>query len=80
MDIQKDKLKAMHTHTITFDVSKTIENISQNMDGLSFEECIIRLTQIVSFYKKDDFKKIVLGDLKKHPLIKIFPKSFINSS
>ena len=80
LDIQKDKLKAMHTHTITFDVSKTIENISQNMDGLSFEECIIRLTQIVSFYKKDDFKKIVLGDLKKHPLIKIFPKSFINSS
>ena len=80
LDIQKDKLKAMHTHTITFDVSKTIENISQNLDGLSFEECIIRLTQIVSFYKKGDFKKIVLGDLKKHPLIKIFPKSFINSS
>lgn len=80
LDIQKDKLQAMHTHTITFDASKAIENISQNMDGLSFEECIIRLTQIVSFCKKDDFKNKVLKDLKSHILINLCSRSFINSS
>lgn len=80
VEIQRDKLKLMHTHTSSFDVSKIIKNIDQNMEGLSFEECIIRLTQMVFFYKKYDIKQQVLKDLKSFPLINILPKHLINSS
>jgi hypothetical protein len=39
-----------------FDVSGVNSNIDENMAGLTFEESIIRLTQMVSFPKKDDIK------------------------
>lgn len=80
VELQKDKPKFMHTFKQSFDASKIIENVAQNMDGLSFEECIIRLTQMVSFYKKNDFKQKVLEDIKSYPFLNMFPKSSINSS
>lgn len=80
VELQKDKPKFVHTFKQSFDASKIIENVAQNMDGLSFEECIIRLSQIVSFYKKNEFKQIVIEDLKSFPLANMFPKHSINSS
>lgn len=80
VEIQKEKPKLMHTVESSFDASKIIKNIAQNMEGLSFEECIIRLTQMVFFYKKNDFKQKVLEDIKSHPLLNIVTKHSINSS
>ena len=43
--------------TFEYDGKKIIDNITQNMENLSFEESIIRLTQMIVFYKKDEFLK-----------------------
>lgn len=48
------------------------------MNCLSFEESIIMLSKMVSFYKKDEFKKKVLDAAKTNPLSLIFPNSILN--
>ena len=40
--------------SIEVDINRNIEIIKANMDGLIFEESIIRLTQMLVFEKKED--------------------------
>ena len=51
IEVQKEILKLMHTFSTPFDASKIIQNIDDNMSDLSFQESVIRLTQMVCFYK-----------------------------
>lgn len=57
VEIQKEIPKQMVPVKMEFDVSVVNTNIDENMAGLTFEESIIRLTQMVLFPKKDDIKK-----------------------
>ena len=47
-----------------------------NMEGLTFEEGLIRLTQMFVFEKQEDIKNRVIGEFKDHPLAHMFGKKF----
>mgnify|MGYP004700073097 CR=1 FL=1 len=79
IDIQKDISKKMEPITIQINTQSTIDNISKSMDGLSFCECVFKLTQAVNFYKKEDFKKRYLDDLESSPFISKIKKTVINT-
>lgn len=79
IDVQKQIPKNMHIYRTTFDVSKAIENIETNMDGLSFEECIIRLTQYLGFESIDTIKKRTIDECKSDPLSSLFGNNILDS-
>lgn len=78
VDVQKEIPKIMVPISIELDTRGIIENIKLNMEGLTFEESIIRLTQMIIFEKKDDIKKRVIEKLQKHPLAHLFGKNLLN--
>lgn len=80
VEVQKEIPKTMAHITTSIDLSKINDNINKNMDGLSFAECVIRLTQMITFYSKEDIKKQVFDDLRKHPLSHMFGKSIVNNT
>lgn len=80
VEVQKEIPKNMAHITTSIDLSKINDNINKNMDGLSFAECVIRLTQMITFYSKEDIKKQVFDDLRKHPLSHMFGKSIVNNT
>ena len=49
------------------------------MEGITFEESLIRLTQMFVFEKQEDIKKRVIEEFKGHPLSHMFGKSIINA-
>ena len=79
IDVQKQIPKNMHIFRTTFDISKAIENIETNMDGLSFEECIIRLTQYLGFESIDTIKKRTIDECKSDPLSSLFGNNILDS-
>ena len=79
IDVQKQIPKNMHIFRTTFDVSKAIKNIETNMDGLSFEECIIRLTQYLGFESIDTIKKRTIDECKNDPLSSLFGNNILDS-
>lgn len=62
-----------------FDIKDLVDNIRINMDGLTFEECVLRITQMISFEKKEELKNLVIRQYTEHPLAYIFVKKIINS-
>lgn len=80
VEVQKEIPKLMKPITKQLDIHAVIENINQNMAGLSFEESILRLSQMVYFYKKEDFKKKVLEDLQLFPFSHMFTNAVVNEN
>lgn len=80
VEMQKKIPGLMTLHSFPFNGKKIMENINENMEGLNFEESIIRISQLVYFYKKDDFKKKVIDSRESFPLSNILPTSVINES
>ena len=80
VEVQKDILKSMVPYTQKIDASGTIEKISKLMDGLSFEECVVRLGQTTHFYTKKEGEEHVLDDLKKFPMSHMFGTSVLNNT
>ncbi|WP_346846361.1 hypothetical protein [uncultured Clostridium sp.] len=78
--MQKEISKSMMIHTTKVGVSKINENINLNMEGLTFAKCVIRITQMVTFYKKEDIKKQLFDEYKKHPISHMFSKNLINNT
>lgn len=78
VEIQKDIPKTMMSHTIELNIEEIVKTIRKNMDGLSFEESIIRLTQMIVFDKKDEIKKRMIEEYKNYPLSHLFKKNLIN--
>ncbi len=78
IEVQKEKIKYMHAYEQMIDVSKVIQNVKNNMEGLSFEESIIRIMQLTKFYTKDEVKKRVLEEKNSFFLARYFPKSIVN--
>lgn len=79
IEVQKKIPNNMQTFRTTFDVSKVIENINTNMDGLSFEECIIRFTQYVSFETIDTIKKRTIKECTSNPLSSLFGTNVLDA-
>ncbi len=79
IEVQKQILPNMHTFRTTFDISKVIENIKTNMDGLSFEECIIRFTQYVNCESIDTLRKRTIEECTSDPLSSLFETDIIDA-
>lgn len=80
LEVQKEIPKTMASITTEIDVSKLHSNIEKNMEDLSFEESIIRLTQMIVFYKKEDVKKQVREEIVQHPLSHLFGEKTVNKA
>ena len=79
VEIQKEIPKIMVPFSVELDIKGVIDNLKANMEGLSFEECVIRLTQMFVFEKQEDIKKRVIEEFKDNPISHLFGKSLINS-
>ena len=78
VEVQKKIPNLMVSHNYNIDISKLTKNIELNFKGLSFEQAVMRLTQLVSFHRKEDVKKEVLHKREKYVLSSLFGKAIIN--
>lgn len=79
IEVQKQIPQNMHIFRTTFDVSKVIENIKTNMDGLSFEECIIRFTQYVGFESIETLRNRTIKECTSNPLSSLFGTNVLDA-
>lgn len=79
VEIQKEIPKIMAPSSVELDIKGVIDNLKANMEGLSFEECVIRLTQIVAFEEQEDVKKRVIEEFENNPITHLFEKRSINA-
>lgn len=79
VEIQKEIPKIMVPFSVELDIKGVIDNLKANMEGLSCEECVIRLTQMFVFEKQEDIKKRVIEEFKDNPISHLFGKSLINA-
>ena len=79
VEIQKEIPKIMVPFSVELDIKGVIDNLKANMEGLSFEECVIRLTQMFVFEKQEDIKERVIEEFKDNPISHLFGKSLINA-
>lgn len=79
VEIQREIPKIMVPFSIELDIKGVVDNLKVNMEGLSFEECVIRLTQMFVFEKQEDIKKRVIEEFKDNPISHLFGKSLINA-
>lgn len=59
-------------------IQSIVDNIELNMRGLTFEESVIRLTQMVCFDSKEEIRSRVIDKLEKFPLSYLFGRKRIN--
>lgn len=78
VEVQKEIAKAMTYYRQEIDVSELIKTITECMDGLSFEESVVRLSQLTHLYKKSEGQDYVIKDLKKHPISHLFSSAVLN--
>lgn len=79
VEIQREIPQIMVPFSIELDIKGVVDNLKVNMEGLSFEECVIRLTQMFVFEKQEDIKKRVIEEFKDNPISHLFGKSLINA-
>lgn len=77
VQVQKGIPLSMDCFSATIDITDIQNSINKNMKDLSFEECIIRLTQLFVFEKQDDIRKTVINS-SKNSLNYMFKQSEIN--
>lgn len=75
VEIQKEIPKIMVPFTKEIDIKGVIENLKINMDGLTFEESILRLTQMLVFEKYEDIKERVIKRYNENPIAHLFEKN-----
>lgn len=80
IEIQKEIPKQMTPLSIPIDFGKYKTIIDANMTDLSLQECIIRLSQFISFPSQDQLRKEVVESLHKNPFSSLFTKTIISSS
>lgn len=80
VEIQKEIPKQMNVITMEFDVSGVHANIDANMKNLTFEESIIRLTQLVPFPQKETVKKNLIKEYGENPSSLLFGAKIVNAS
>lgn len=78
VEVQKDIPKLMVPITMELDIKGVVDNIHVNMGGLTFEESIIRLIQMLVFEKRDIIKQRVIEEYKNYPLSHLFGENIVN--
>ncbi|MBD5135811.1 MAG: hypothetical protein HDT39_07600 [Lachnospiraceae bacterium] len=66
VEVQKDIPKMMVPLTMELDIKGVLDNIHVNMEGLTFEESIIRLIQMFVFEKRDIIKQRIIEEYKNY--------------
>jgi len=79
VEVQKTIPRSMHTILTTFDTHKAIDNIKNNMNGLTFEECIVRLTQYIGFESYEDLKKRTIKEHKQDITKSLFSTGLLDA-
>lgn len=79
VEIQKEIPKIMVPFSFELDIKGVIDNLKANTEGLSFEEYVIRLTQMLVFEKREEIKKRVIEEFKDNSMSHLFGKSLINA-
>lgn len=79
VEVQKEIPKIMVPISVEFDIKEIVENIKCNLEGLSFEESIIRLTQMLVFDSRDSIRDRVIEEYRSSPLSHLFGKNLINA-
>ena len=80
IELQKEIPKRMTPITHTFDMSDYLQKLDLYFTGLTFEESILRIAQMIDFFQKDTLKEQLFKDYKEHPISHIGGRSVINSS
>ncbi len=78
VEVQKDIPKMMVPITMELDIKGVVDNIRVNMEGLTFEESIMRLIQMFVFEKQDTIKERVIEAYRNHPLSHLFGENIVN--
>lgn len=78
VEIQKEIPKIMDPISIELDIKDVIDNIKINMEGLTFEESVIRLSQLIVFDSQESIKNKVIEEIKESPLLHLFGKNLMN--
>lgn len=65
--------------SVELDITEIIENIKDNFNDLSFEESIIRLTQMLVFDSQDTIRNRIIEEYKSNPLSHMFGKNLLNT-
>ena len=78
VEIQKNIPDNMAVFSTKWDITGVVQCIRANMDGLTFEESIVRLTQICSFDSQEKIKRRVIEEYRKYPLPHIWEEKTIN--
>lgn len=79
VEIQKEIPKNMVPISTELDIKDVIDSIKINMEGLTFEESIIRLTQMIVFDSQESIKSNLIEEFKAFPLTHLFGKNLINA-
>lgn len=77
--IQKSIPNSMMTFSYNLDISDVCKAIDKNFEGLSFEEAIVRLAQIVFYYRKEKLKKDVQDEFIESPISSMFGKTLVGA-
>lgn len=65
--------------SVELDITEIIETIKDNFNVLSFEESIIRLTQMLVFDSQDTIRNRIIEEYKSNPLSHMFGKNLLNT-
>lgn len=65
---------------VELNVTSIIEEIKNDIKGLSLEECIIYFLKVVDFPRKDSLKQRIKDELKISPLASMTPMSIVNKT
>lgn len=79
VEIQKEIPKMMIPISVELNLKDIIENIKVNMEGLTFEESVLRLIQMIVFDKQEEIRDRVVKRCKEDPLSCLFGKKQINT-
>lgn len=80
VEIEKTIPESMNTLSIDMDTKGLDIQIREDMNGMSFEECIMRVVQLTTFYTRDDIKQRVLENNQQYLGKSFFVQNTMNSS
>ncbi len=80
VEIEKTIPESMNTLSIDMDTKGLDIQIREDMNGMSFEECIMRVVQLTTFYTRDDIKQRVLENNQQYLGKSFFGQNTMNSS
>ncbi len=79
VEIQKEIPKNMSSFCVELDTKDVTDTVIANMDGLTFEESVIRLTLMFNFDRKESIKSNVIKKCKDYPLSYALGKNIKNA-